>query len=60
MSVLTQFGTKRYGIGPFVINLEYKEPTPPASTWTERPDTTDEIWTKRPDETTENWTPQTN
>lgn len=60
MSVLTEFGTKRYGIGPFVMKLEFKEQAPPSTTWTERTDPIDEIWTKRPDETTENWTPQTN
>jgi len=59
MSVLTKYGTKRYGIGPFVIKLEYREPTPPTTTWTERTDPTDELWTKRPDATVEEWTQRT-
>lgn len=60
MSVLTKYGTKRYGIGPFVIQLEYREQTPPTTTWTERTDTVDEIWTKRPDAISENWTKKEN
>lgn len=56
MSVLTRFGTKRYGIGPYVIKFEFKEQTPPTTTWTERPDLNADRWTKRPDTTPETWT----
>ena len=60
MSVLQKYGTKRYGIGPFVIRLEYREQAPPTTTWTERTDPIDEIWTKRPDAISENWTQKEN
>lgn len=60
MSTLTKYGTKRYGVGPFVIKLEFKEQAPPTSTWTERTDPIDEIWTKRSDTITENWTQKEN
>jgi hypothetical protein len=57
MSELIRYGTKRYGIGPYVQKVNFESAAPPTADWTERPDTTLEIWTKRTP-TDKNWTPK--
>ena len=55
MSELIRYGTKRYGIGPYVKKFEFEDQDDPTSNWTDRADSSAEIWTKRPDSTPEDW-----
>lgn len=56
MAQFTRFGTKRYGVGPYVRTALFEQAPNVVGDWTKQVDTTQEIWSKQPDTTLEEWT----
>ena len=56
MAEFTRYGTKRYGVGPYVRSVVFEQAPNVVGNWTKQIDTTQEIWSKQPDTTLEEWT----
>ena len=56
MAQFTRFGTKRYGVGPYVRTALFEQAPNVVGDWTKQTDSTAESWIKRTDTTAESWT----
>lgn len=52
----TNYGTKRYGIGGYVLFYGFIKQQTDETIWTKQTDTTAEIWTKQQNNQTDTWT----
>ncbi len=56
---LTRYGTKRYGIGPYVKEAEFVDQSVNESDWTKQDDDSG-LWIKQEDDSIETWLDLTN
>ena len=52
---VTRYGTKRYGIGPFVQTDEFENQTVTEGNWVVQEDSVLESWTVQTDAVSESW-----
>jgi len=60
MTQLVRYGTKRYGVGPYVRTALFEQAPNVVGDWTKQIDTTQEIWSKQKDYSIETWLDLTN